>query len=57
MRERRQFYRDRPHYVKPDDVESGGEVSDERKSYICDDSITVSLSDSAVCVDCLLYYA
>ncbi|KAL0276811.1 UNVERIFIED_CONTAM: hypothetical protein PYX00_004302 [Menopon gallinae] len=43
MRNRRKFYRERPHYMKPNDSESVGEVSDESKVYIHDENITLSL--------------
>lgn len=43
MRNRRKFYRERPHYIKPNNSESVGEVSGERKIYINDENITFSL--------------
>jgi len=48
MQLRRQFYKDRPHYIKPEDVESGGEVSDERKSFLFKDEVSVALHQHGV---------
>lgn len=44
MKNRRKFYKERPHYMKPNDSESVGEVSDEEKFSINDEYITLSLT-------------
>lgn len=43
MRNRRKFYKERPHYIKPNNSESVGEVYGDRKIYINDENITFSL--------------
>lgn len=43
MRNRRKFYKERPHYIKPNDLESVGEVAVDRKIYVNDENITFSL--------------
>lgn len=44
MKNRRKFYKERPHYMKPNDSESVGEVSDDGMFSINDEYITLSLS-------------
>lgn len=43
MQNRRQFYKDRPHYIKPLDIEEADEET--LNSYVAEDSIKLSLTD------------